>query len=310
MPSKQSEAVTRHWEASRIERDLPEDERSDTESWGNLTAEPREVDYIEVHIESDGGSLLAMWAVPKRRAEDQVLLCLHGGGYVSGSIYSHRKMYGHLAKASGAQALLLEYRLAPEYTHPAQVDDTTAAYRWLLGRGHSPEHVAFAGDSTGAALAITGQLRARDLALPLPAATMLFSPGVDLEASGQSYVTNRDRDAFFDAEFVRGLARTFLGERGDTRDPSASPLYADLRGLGPMYIQAAGDEVLLDDARLLAEHSHDAGVDARLDIFPGMQHTFQMAAGRAPEADDAIRRMADWVRPRLLSEQPASAARE
>jgi epsilon-lactone hydrolase len=98
---------------------------------------------------------------------------------------------------------------------------------------------------------------------------------------------------------VRGLAGGFLGEAGDPRDPLANPLYADLSGLGPVYLQAGGDETLLDDARRLEEHARKAGVEARLDVFPGMLHTFQMAAGRAPEADDAIGRLADWIRPRL-----------
>jgi monoterpene epsilon-lactone hydrolase len=91
----------------------------------------------------------------------------------------------------------------------------------------------------------------------------------------------------------------FLGEGGDPRDPLASPLYADLSGLGPIDNQAGGDETQLDDARRHAEHARRAGVDTRLDVFPDMLHTFQMAAGRAPEADEAIRRMATWVRPKL-----------
>jgi acetyl esterase/lipase len=98
---------------------------------------------------------------------------------------------------------------------------------------------------------------------------------------------------------VRAIIRSFLGEGADARDPRANPLYADLGGLGPIYIQAGGDETLAGDARLLDEHARKAGVDVRLDVFPDMLHTFQMAAGRAPEADDAIREMADWVRPRL-----------
>jgi acetyl esterase/lipase len=120
-----------------------------------------------------------------------------------------------------------------------------------------------------------------------------------MEVSGESFAANRDKDPFFSRELVRGLAGSFLGEAGDPRDPLANPLYADLTGLGPVYIQAGGDETLLDDARRLDEHARKAGIDARLDVFPGMLHTFQMAAGRAPEADDAIRRMAGWIRPRL-----------
>jgi len=135
--------------------------------------------------------------------------------------------------------------------------------------------------------------------LPLPAAAMPFSPWVDMEVNGESYQTNRDKDAFYYQEVVQWLVDMFLGEDGDRRDPLANPLYADLTGLPPMYIQVGGDETLLDDSRRLAEHARTAGVEVSLDIFPEQQHTFQMAAGRAPEADDAIRRMAAWVRPKL-----------
>jgi epsilon-lactone hydrolase len=296
MPSKQSEAVRRRWEASRLAMTQPRGEGPDDESWGDLTAEPREVDYLE----TVAGGRPAIWAVPKRSSSDGVLLCIHGGGFVSGSIYTHRKMFGHLAKATGARALLVDYRLLPEGgAYPAPVDDVAAAYQWLLDQGTAAGHVAFAGDSVGGWLAITVQLRARDQGLPLPAATMVLSPAVDMEVNGESFATNRDKDPFFQRELVLGVIRGFLGEAAYPRDPLVNPLYADLTGLGPVYIQVGGDETLLDDARLLDEHARKAGVDVRLDVFPGMLHTFQMAAGRAPEADDAIRKMADWVRPKL-----------
>jgi acetyl esterase/lipase len=267
----------------------------DDESWGDLTAEPRGVDYLE----SEAAGLPAMWAVPKHASTDRVLMCIHGGGFVSGSIYTHRKMFGHLAKAAGTRALLVSYRLLPEGVFPAPEGDVTNAYRWLLDQGISAGRIAFAGDSVGGWLAVTVQLRARELGLPLPAAALLMSPCVDMETTGKSYETNRDSDPFFKRDVVRGIIRGFLGDDTDARDPRANPLYADLSGLGPLYVQAGGDETLADDARLLYEHAVKAGVDARLDIVPGMLHTFQMAAGRAPEADDAIRELAGWVRPRL-----------
>jgi acetyl esterase/lipase len=183
------------------------------------------------------------------------------------------------------------------------VDYAAETYRWLLGQGVAPEHVAFAGDSVGGQLAVTTQLRARELGLPLPAAALPFSPCFDMELTGASYDANRDKDAFFDRELVRGLMDVYLGPAGSTKDPLANPLYADLTGLGPIYIQVGADEVLLDDAHLFAAAAEKAGVDVRVDVFPEMQHTFQMAAGRAPEADDAIRRMAGWVRPLLGLEQ-------
>jgi monoterpene epsilon-lactone hydrolase len=294
MPSKQSEAVRKHWEAARLAVTRPADEGPDDESWGDLTAEPREVDYLET--EADG--VPAMWAVPKQSRPDRVLLCLHGGGFVGGSIYTHRKMFGHLAKAAGARALLPGYRLLPEGGgYPVPVDETEAVYRWLLGQGVAAEHIAFAGDSAGGWLAVTAQLRAREQGLPEPAAAVLLSPFADLEASGESFETSKD--PLFTREFCRTLARGFLGESAGLRDPRVNLLYADLSGLSPLYIQAGGDEALLDDARGLEAQARKAGVDVRLDVFPGMLHTFQMAAGRAPEADDAIRRLADWIRPRL-----------
>ncbi|GAB2811945.1 alpha/beta hydrolase [Actinoallomurus bryophytorum] len=293
MPSKQSQTVKelyRGWTRAMIESREP-----DIDGWGDLTAEPRGVDYLE----TDAGGVPAMWAVPKGCAEDRVLLCLHGGGFMSGSMYTHRKLYAHLAKAAGVRALILEYRLAPGHLHPAQVDDATDAYAWLLGQGVGARHIAFAGDSAGGGLAITTMLRARERGLPLPAASMPLSPWVDMEVLGGSYESNRDKDAFFYREVVQALADLFLGTDGDPRDPLANPLHADLTGLPPVYIQAGGDETLVDDAHLLEEHARKAGMEVRLDVFPGQQHSFQMTAGRAPEADEAIRSLAAWVRPRL-----------
>ena len=295
MPSKQSEAVRRRWEASWQAIVEPGFEAPDDESWGDLTAEPRGVDYLE----TEAGGRPAMWAVPKGAATDRVLMCLHGGGFMGGSVYTHRKMFGHLAKAVGARALVVSYHLLPEGVFPVPADDVTNAYRWLLDQGISASRIAFAGDSVGGWLAVIVQLRAREQGLPLPAAALLMSPCVDMETTGESYETNRDSDPFFKQEVVRGIIRGFLGEGTDAADPRVNPLYADLSGLGPVYIQAGGDETLADDARLLESHARKAGVEVRLDIFPGQLHTFQMAAGRAPEADDAIRELAGWVRPRI-----------
>ena len=294
MPSKQSEAVRRRWEASRLAMAQDGAEGPDDESWGDLTAEPRGVDYLE----TEAGGRPAMWAVPKDSRPDRVLLCLHGGGFVGGSVYTHRKMFGHLAKAAGVRALLAGYQLLPEGGgYPVPVDEGEAAYRWLLGQGIAAEHIAFAGDSVGGWLAVTVQLRAREQGQPRPAAALLLSPFADFEASGESYQAGTD--PLFTREFCRSLALGFLGGVAGLRDPEVNLLYADLDGLSPLYIQAGGDEALLDDARGLEEHARKAGLDVRLDVFPGMLHPFQMAAGRAPEADDAIARLAGWVRPRL-----------
>ena len=258
------------WTANRISG-----LQSDTEAWGDLTAEPREVDYTE----TQAAGLPALWAVPMDCAQDRVLLCMHGGA-VGGSIYSHRKLFAHMAKAAGARALVFEYRLAPENIHPAPVQDALTAYRWLLDQGIDSAHVAFAGDSSGGGLALTAQLRARQEGLPLPAAALLISPWVDMQQSGESYRSNWGTEAFFYKELVDGLAVMFLGPDGHATDPLASPLYADLTGLAPMSIQVGGDETLLDDSRGLADRARAAGVEVELAIFPGQQRRSGARRGR------------------------------
>lgn len=299
MASKQSEAVKELWAgftAAQADPDQsPEETRDRVERhWGSLTAEPGGVDYLEVEVTGRP----ALWAVPHDSTQDRVILSLHGGGFVSGSIYTHRKLYAHLAKAVGARALLTDYRGSPAHSHPAPLEYTTTAYRWLLDQGIAAEHIAVAGDSSGGGLAVSTMLRARQLGLPAAAALLLISPWVDMTVSADTYESNRDTEAFFYKEVVEILAAMFLAGT-DPKDPLASPVFADLTGLPPTFIQAGGDETLLGESRRLEENARLAGVDVRLDVFPEQQHTFQMAAGRAPESTDAVTRFADWVRPRL-----------
>ncbi len=228
-----------------------------------------------------------------------MLLCSHGGGYVTNSMYSHRKVYAHLAKAVGCRALIPDYGLAPEHVHPGPVNDMANAYRWLLDQGITPNHIAFVGDSAGGGLAITTILRARELGLPLPAATMPLSPWLDMDGSGGTFETNRENDALVAREMVQNMAATFLGDGGNKNDPLVNPLRGDLRGLPPVYIQVGGHETLLDDSRNLAEAIRRADGEVKLDVHPEMQHVFHFLAGTAPEGDDAIRQLAAWVKPKL-----------
>jgi epsilon-lactone hydrolase len=256
-----------------------------------LTAKPAAVDYTRV--EADG--VQALGVTPAHAQEDRVLLCIHGGGFVSGSIYTHRKLFAHLAKAIGVRALIIEYTLLPDGgAYPVPLEQALTAYRWLIDQGINASHMAMAADSAAASLAIGTQLRARDESLELPAATLLMSPWVDFEVIGETMQSNAASEALFTPQQIKQLADAY---RGDTsaQDPHITPLYGDLSGFGPIYIQVGDQEVLLADGRRLAERARHAGVEVRLDIFPEMQHTFQMMAGRAPEADDAINRFAEWT---------------
>jgi epsilon-lactone hydrolase len=268
------------------------------EHWGDVATEPGGVDYIEV----DAGGTPSIWIVPHDAAEDRVLLCLHGGGFIGGSIHTHRKLFAHVAKAAGARALSINYRRTPEHSHPAPLDDAFAAYAWLLDQGFDAQHIALTGDSAGGGLTVTTMLLARERGLPLAATLMPLSPWFDMELSGETITSNQPTDVLFggpEPMNLQLLVQMFLGETGDRRDPFASPLYADLSGLPPIYIQVGGAEMLLDDSRRFHQRAQAAGTEVRLDVFPGQQHTFHMSAGRAPAADDAIARLAEWVRPRI-----------
>jgi monoterpene epsilon-lactone hydrolase len=300
MASKQSEQLVTYFQsvvaALAANPNMPLDEmRALFEHMGDVTAEPGGVDYIEV----DAGGVPALWAVPKGAAQDRVLLCSHGGGYVTGSMFTHRKMYAHLAKAIGCRALIVNYRLAPENAHPGPVNEMATAYSWLLDQGIKPQHIALAGDSAGGGLAVTTILRVREKGLPLPAATLPLSPWLDMEGTGGSFETNAERDVLVKREIIQGMAAAFLGEKGDPKHPLANPLHADLRGFPPAYIQVGGYEALLDDSLALAEALRKADGEVKIDVVPEMQHVFQFLAGVAPEADDSIKRLATWVRPKL-----------
>lgn len=262
-----------HWQRSAA------DDRSTP--WEELTAEPKAIREEWVGDE--------LWLRPEAPVTDAVLLSIHGGGFVGGSVSTHRKLFGHLASAAGTSAYVVNYGLVPDHVYPSQLDTVTSVYRRLA----SEHPVALVGDSAGGTLALAMALRARDEGLPRPRALYLISPWTDLEATGDSYGTSTD--PFFARELVRGLAAAYLAGV-DPRTPWASPLYADHRGLPPTYVQVGGEESLLDDSRLLAERLRAAGVDVRLDVFPSELHTFQMTAGSTAVADDAIAEAGRWLR--------------
>jgi monoterpene epsilon-lactone hydrolase len=246
----------------------------------------------------DAGGVPAEWIDPPGGATDRVVLYLHGGGYVAGSIDSHRNLTGHLAQAVGCRVLALDYRLAPEHPHPAAVTDAVAAYRWLLDQGIAAEHVVIAGDSAGGGLTMATLLMARDQGLAMPSAAVPISPMLDLEATGESMTTRADADPMISREMALEIVQLFIGD-GDRHDPYAAPLHGDLRGLPPLLIQVGDAEVLLDDSTRLATTAQAAGVDVILEVWPEMVHVFQASAGYVPEADEAIAHIADFSRARL-----------
>ncbi|MDH4146912.1 MAG: alpha/beta hydrolase [Acidimicrobiia bacterium] len=246
----------------------------------------------------DAGGVPAEWIDAPGAAQDAAVLYLHGGGYVAGSIDSHRNLTGNLAAAMGCRILALHYRLAPEHPHPAPVQDAVAAYRWMLGQGLSAERIMIAGDSAGGGLTMATLLALRDGGDPLPATATGISPWVDMEGKGDSMKTRADADPMINRDMLLQIADLFLGG-ADPTDPLAAPLQGELAGLPPLLIQVGDAEVLLDDSTRFAAKAEAAGVDVTLEVWPEMVHVWHASAGFVPEADQAIARIAEFSRPKL-----------
>jgi len=237
----------------------------------------------------------AEWHTPAHTTPSRVLIYFHGGGYVSGSLISHRHLVAMLAKATDCRALALDYRLAPEHPFPAALDDATACYHQLLEEGIAPENIAFAGDSAGGGLTLATMLNLREKGTPLPSAAACLSPWTDLAITGNSIQTNADKDLLLDP---KGLTLAGLGylNNQDTKNPLASPLYADLTGLPPMLIQVGEPEMLFDDASRLAENARKANVEVTFEPWPEMFHVWQLVAPVLPEGEQAIQRIAQFFK--------------
>lgn len=246
------------------------------------------------------GGVAGEWIATDQADNDSVVLYLHGGGYVAGSIDSHRNLTGNLAAAMGCRVFAADYRLAPEHPHPAQVNDAAAAYRSLIAdHGIDPARIAIAGDSAGGGLTVATLVALRDAGDPQPAAAIAISPWIDLEATGESASTRAEADPMVSAGSLKLIGRLFLGDNGRTDDPLAAPLHADLVGLAPMLIQVGDAEVLLDDSTRLAAKVEAAGGEATLEVWDDMVHVWHGSAGFVPEADQAIARIAEFTRPLL-----------
>lgn len=270
--------------------------RNMLDSLESLAAEPTEVTYEDV----DAGGISAILATPLGASKDHILVYSHGGGCVTNSAASHRKVAAHVAKAAGITAIVPNFRLAPEFPFPAQIEDLVTVHKWLRANGYRPENTVTAGDSAGGNLAIASVLRLRDLGEPLPAAIVGFSPWLDMENTGRTMDSNAHTDALVSREVSEMMASLYLGDTART-EPLANPLHADLTGLPPVFVSAGDAETLQDNAERFHDKATAAGVDATLEIQPGQQHVYIFMAGKSKEADTTIANAGQWLHDRLGS---------
>lgn len=237
------------------------------------------------------GGVPCEWVIPQNSPADQVLLYLHGGGFVYGLTPPHLQMGAYLAHKLGLRILMVDYRLAPEYPFPAALDDCATVYRWLLKHGTPPQNIAVAGDSAGGNLTLTLLMKLRDSNEPLPAAAASLSPVTDLT---QDKVHPGFRDPLLPPQAVKFYATSYVGNH-DAHDPLISPVFGDLRGLPPLLVHAGEDEMLREDAVRLEALARAAGVDVRLEVYPRMWHVWQLYLA-LPQAVQSLDDIAQFLR--------------
>lgn len=255
----------------------------------SFPAEP-DVHFEEISI----GKLFAAWVHTPGCTKDHVILFLHGGGYISGTFYSHQDFIGRLAQATGCYVLAIDYRLAPEHPFPTALEDAHLAYQFLLNEKISSENIFVAGTSAGGGLTLSLLLKLRDQHEPLPRAAICLSPWVDLALTGKTLDTNAGKD-IIQKDRIQKAADLYL-QGHNPKDPLASPLYGDLKGLPPLLIQTGTRELFLDEIERFAQKARESGVNIELQRFEEMIHTWQLFASQIPEGQEAIDQIATFLR--------------
>ena len=274
-------------------RPTVEDTRANFEQMASLFPVAADVKCEPVNA----GGVKAEWVTAPGADAGRAVLYLHGGGYVIGSINTHRDLAARISRAAKARVLLIDYRLAPEHPFPAAVEDSVAAYRWMLAQGLKASRIVVAGDSAGGGLTVATLVAIRDAKLATPAAGACLSPWTDLEGLGDSMKSKASVDPMVQKEALLEMAKHYLAGQ-DARSPLAAPLYADLAGLPPLLIQVGDRETVLADSTMFADKARAVGVDVELQVWDGMIHVFQMFA-ELPDAHRAIASIAEFLKQHL-----------
>ena len=253
------------------------------------------LDFDVTHEAVSADGVPCEWVIPQNRPTEQVLLYLHGGGFVFGLTPLHLQMGAYLAQKLNTCILMVDYRLAPNNPFPAALDDGVSAYRWLLNQGISARNIVVAGDSAGGNLTITSLMKLRDSRDPLPAAAACLSPVTDL--TNHKKQGEEIKDPLLSPKIRRFYNRAYLAHN-DPHNPLISPVFGNLRGLPPLLVHVGEDEILREDAVRIASLAESANVDVRLEIYPHMWHVWQLNL-ELPQATQSLDDIARFFKEHL-----------
>ena len=266
-----------------------EKHRQSQDHIGTLLGNTKEIHYKEIDIDGMYGEWVS---VNRAHMKKYVILHCHGGGYSTGSSLYARTLTSKLAASTSMDVLCFDYRLAPEHPYPAALKDAMKAWNYLMLLGYGARDVIVTGDSAGGNLALALCLKLKEEGRILPRGLVLMSPWTDLTSSGKSFVTKAELDPVLDREYIDHMVEAYAtGE--DLKNPLISPLFGDLTGFPPTYIQVGDNEILLSDSLRLHQALVDANVSVRMEHFPGMWHVFQMSPLKT--ASEAMDKNAEFI---------------
>jgi|WetSurSiteA1Bulk_404760.scaffolds.fasta_scaffold01271_2 epsilon-lactone hydrolase len=254
---------------------------------------PESVTIKEQFIEG----MKAEWLIPQGTDSNKVILYVHGGGYVSGSCSDHRGFVSKFAKNTEVTCLIYEYRLAPEHSFPAALEDSVKIYKWILSSGFKPGNIIIAGESAGGGLCLATLLSLKDQNIALPVASVAISPWTDLTCSSDCYRTKRKvSPAPLNSWYV--FSKYYVGSNKVT-SPLISPLFGDLKGLPPILINSGVDDELFEDGEKFYLKAKEAGVDIIFRSGIGMVHCYPLLAPMFKEATEAMNEIVDFIKKHL-----------
>jgi acetyl esterase/lipase len=239
------------------------------------------------------GNIPAEWISVPGAHKEKVFINLYGGGYIMGTLKSRRIIPYHISRATKLRCLNIEYRLAPEYPFPAALKDSIESYTWLISQDFNPKKIIIGGASAGGGLTIATLLKLKEFNVPLPAGAVLISPWADLTGSAKSIIKNQRFEPLI-KEGAVNMAKLYAQEES-LSNPLISPIFADLKGLPPILIQAGGIEALVDDSKTLAKRAKKDGVKVELEVYENMTHVFQNYGEQLSESRKAFESVNQFI---------------